>query len=176
MDHSKFVEAQFSALRKEIEASKANLFKTIGFGIAGIPGMYFVAVQFDLDFLIAAMPLLVMVIGLLYLSESHAIMRCGRYIRQEVEPKFPELVGWEEWLSDDRYDRRTVDRFLMYAFFLLCAIYYAVTSVMAARFVESLGQMAYLTVCALYIGVALFSTYFLARNIRLSTTTRTKPE
>jgi len=172
MDNQKFIEVQFNSLRREIEASKANLFKTIGFGLAGIPGMYFVAASFDLDFLIAAIPLLVIVIGLLYLSESHAIMRCGRFIREEIEPQVSGGPKWETWLADDKFDRRTVDRFLMYAFFLLCAIYYIATSAMAAKFASTMGQSAVFGVAAFYTGVGLFSCFFLVMNIRLSTTTR----
>lgn len=40
-----------------------------------------------------ALPLLIMVVAMLYLSENHAVMRCGRYIREEIELHVNDTPG-----------------------------------------------------------------------------------
>lgn len=47
-------------------------------------------------------------------------MRCGRYIREHIEPSIEDVVGWEAWLSKpDEKKRRTVDFFAFVSFNML---------------------------------------------------------
>jgi hypothetical protein len=87
-------------------------------GLVGSPAAQSFAQAYTIDALTITIPLLVMVVALWFLSENHGLMRCGKYIREKVEPEFTSIIGWEQWLeSPDRSDRRSVDKFASGAFF-----------------------------------------------------------
>lgn len=87
IDPGKFVELEYASLRKEIETSKANMFKLAVGGSAVIPAAQSVAASYSIGAITLALPLVVVVLVLLFLAENHAVMRAGTYILQEIEPK-----------------------------------------------------------------------------------------
>jgi hypothetical protein len=173
VDKDVFLTEQFKTLRAEIENTKDRIFKTLTYGIAVVPAAHYAANELKLSALLYATPLLVMVVALLYLSENHALMRCGRYIRREIEPHFSGVVGWEEWLEiRGMYDARTVDKLLSYSFYLLFFVYFAAS--VALAFHKALGQYGLVAAAALlgsYIAVGIWFLIYLYTNLRTSTQT-----
>jgi hypothetical protein len=143
MNSSDFLKCEFEVLRKEIEQSKDRIFKLAIGGIIGIPSGYSIAEQAKLDILSYSLPLLICIIVLLCLSESFAVMRAGRYIRDEIEPNIVDTAerkpeGWEAWLEKHTY-RRYVDRFLMSFFYLLFVFYYVASATLAVKIASEKG-------------------------------------
>ena len=155
MDKADFVKNRFLTLRKEIEDSKNRVFQTMGFGLVVVPGSHFLAQAYKIDTVTLSLPVLVLVVALVYLSENSAIMRCGRYIKLEIEPQFAGVVGWEKWLEvKSSYDTRDVDRHMSYAFYLLFLVYFAGSVFIATRFASSeLGLLAAAGLLGTYIAL-----------------------
>ena len=126
-----FALQQYLTLREEIKETKDRLFKVMSFGIIGVPAANYLAKTFNVPGLLLILPGLVLIIALMYLAENHGLMRCGHFIREEVETRYPDVVGWETWLEANA-QRRSVDRYVAYSFFLLFLLYYAGTVTMAA--------------------------------------------
>jgi hypothetical protein len=172
MDDEDFLLAQFTTLREEIKETKARIFKTLGFGIAIVPAAHYLGQAHDIDVIVIALPVLVLVVGLMYLSENNAVMRCGRYIGEKIEPR-TDVVGWEEWLSTpDVFKKRTVDRYLFSSFYLLFLVYYAGSVFLTARLcLQNYGITFSIAIVAVYIVIGIWSAIFLLRNALMSTTT-----
>ncbi len=170
MDQAEFAKQEYLALRKEIEESKTRVFQTMGFGLVVVPGSHFIAQKYELDTAILGLPLLVVVVALIYMAESNAIMRCGRYIRLNIEPR-ARVQGWEAWLErTDSFDRRAVDRSMSYAFYLLFLVYFIGSVFMATRF--ALGEYGSLWGAAFlgaYFAVGVWFSIFLTQRVKIST-------
>ena len=93
MDPKKFTELQYTTLRKEIEHSRSNMFKLVIGGSAVIPTAQHLADKFSIGIITLALPMVVVVLVLLFLSENHAIMRAGTYIKEEIECHIEGSVG-----------------------------------------------------------------------------------
>ena len=172
-DDSKFILEYLRSLRKEIEETKARAFKILGIGIVILPGAQSFAQVYTIDALTIAIPVLVMVVALWFLSENHALMRAGRYVREVIEPSFPGVLGWEKWLesSEDR-GRRSVDKFASVAFFGLFFVYFVGSVYLASERAFKLGGIVFLAVAlAVYIAIGIWFLIFLRNNIQTATTT-----
>jgi hypothetical protein len=173
VDKAEFLKNQFLTLRKEIEESKNRVFQTMGFGLVVVPGSHYLAQAYKIDTVVLSLPILVVVVALVYLSENNAIMRCGRYIKHHIEPQIVGTVGWEAWLeTKSTFDTRAVDNYLSYAFYLLFFVYFAGSVFMAARF--SLSEYGVIVAAALlgaYVGIGVWFIVFLLRSSKVSTTT-----
>jgi hypothetical protein len=167
-------------LRKEIESSKERMFKLAVGGIIGLPSAYSIIAKSEMEVLIYSLPLLICTILLLCLSESFAVMRAGRYIRDRIEPHIVDaregIKGWEEWLEERPRarpggHRRLVDHFLTYFFYILFAFYYVasvVLAVTAASKYEAIGVAASL---ATYISVGILFVAFLVVSFNRAVST-----
>lgn len=173
MDKQDFLKEQFIALRKEIEDSKNRVFQTMGFGLIVVPGSHYLAQRFKIDTATLSLPILVVVVALVYLSENNAIMRCGRYIKQHIEPSIQGVVGWEKWLEEKSpYDTRAVDRHMSYAFYILFLVYFAGSTFLASRFaISEYGLVAGASILSSYIAIGIWFLTFLIVNSRISTST-----
>ncbi len=173
VDRSTFLKEQFLTLRREIEETKARIFKTLAFGIAVVPAAHYLAKVYDLDIVLFATPLLVIVVALLYLSENHALMRCGRYILREIEPHLEGAVGWETWLeARGSFDPRTVDKLLSVCFYLLYFVYFSGSVFLATRKARAqLGEVTSAALLGTYVAIGIWFLIYLFRNIRTSTRT-----
>ena len=80
MDPNEFLKQQYVTLREEIRETKNRIFQTMGFGLVVIPGSHFLAQSYKIDTVTLSLPVLVLVVALVYLSENNALMRCGRYM------------------------------------------------------------------------------------------------
>ena len=178
MQKEEFLKIQLTSLRDEIRDTKGRIFKTLGFGLSVVPAAHFLAQAYEVDILLITIPILVKVVALLYLSENHALMRCGRYIRLCIEPHVPEVLGWEKWLATpDEIEKRTVERYLTFAFYLLFLVYYVGSVFLAVRFaLTEYGRIAGYALLAFYSASGLGVGLFLVRKMMSSTTTATESE
>lgn len=169
-DRLVFAVEEYRTLRKEIENTKANIFRTIGFGLGGVPGLYFFSQQFDVPEITIPLPFIVLIIGYMYLSENHALMRCGKYIKENLEPLFAHRPGWENWLSDNERKNRSVDRLLHFAFLAVFIIYFGLTSYIGIHYIRETytSKLSAVSMYA-YAGVGAIFLLFFILNLRSST-------
>jgi len=180
LDKTDFLKLEYESLRIEIKDTKDRIFKFAGIGLIGTPIAYFLSSAYNIEAIILVLPIFICIISLLYISESHALMRCGRYIRTIIEPEVNELndKGWEEWLEMDvpnERDRRFVDKLVNISFYLLFTLYY-IASVLLA------GNIAVLTfknfdilvdiIYGIYGGLGVVFIYFMQTVWRSSTSTK----
>jgi hypothetical protein len=132
-----FLIEEYRTLRREIEETKSRIFKLAVLSAAGMPTSYFFAHQNIIDIFTMFLPLLICAVMALYLSESRDLMRCGKYIKENIEPfqdemekmiagKKIEWKGWERWLEEDdspnsffmKNTKRSVDNFVAFFFYI----------------------------------------------------------
>jgi hypothetical protein len=172
IDRDKFIELEYATLRKEIETSKANMFKLAVGGSAVIPAAQSVADSYSIGAITLALPLVVVVLVLLFLVENHAMMRAGTYILQEIEPKIEGVKGWETWLSSAPANTgtRTVDKLLVFAFSVVAASYFIVSVVLAARHaLQEFGQQGQYVVGGIYVLLGAGLSFVLYSQARTDT-------
>lgn len=127
-----YLKWQFDALRSEIENCMDRRFKIMTGGIAFVPAAQFTSDKLELGYGNFLLPLVSLAIALLFVAENNAIMRCGRYIRLEIESRFPTAPGWEGWLETQHdFDSRMVDKLTVIGFYILIATYYTVSVIVA---------------------------------------------
>jgi hypothetical protein len=138
MRRADFVEHEYLTLRDEIKESKERLFRLAGLALIGPPSAYVFAEAQKLHTLAMTLPILVCSLVLLYLAESHAIMRCGRYIKTRIEGEKDNngelLAGWETWLEErakGERDRRVVDKYIALFFYIIFFLYYSAAVALA---------------------------------------------
>ncbi len=173
MDKDRFLRIQFESLRDEIRDTKSRIFKTIIAGLTVVPAANVLGTAYEVDVVTISLPILVLVIGLVYLSENHALMRCGRYIHDHIETETPDAVGWESWLrAPDAFQKRTTDKLTFQAFYLLYLVYFLGSSWLATSFVTvEYGALQGGILAGAYIAILCVSAIYLYRNQRTSTTT-----
>ncbi len=123
METQDYVMQQFVALRREIEATKARLFKTLCLTLVVVPGATFLAEIPQVEFVGPIIPFVVLVLTILYVAEEHALMRCGRYVRERIEPLIEQGAGWESWL-ESKPELRLMDRYLLGCFLVTLFVFY----------------------------------------------------
>jgi hypothetical protein len=177
MDRNEFLKQQYITLREEVRETKDRIFKTMGFGLLVVPGSNFLAEAYQLDTIILSLPVLVVVVALLYLSEENALMRCGRYIKHYIEPNILDVVGWEQWLEkESNWDARSVDKHVSYAFYLLFLVYFVGCVFIAGRFaITAYGVIQGAILLGAYIAVGLWFVIYLIYSLRTSTVVNGDP-
>ncbi|MBB28650.1 MAG: hypothetical protein CME25_07080 [Gemmatimonadetes bacterium] len=69
-----------------------------------MPSAYFLAQSQKVEVLILSLPILICTVLLLYLAESRSQMRCGSYIKDQIEAsvsaQVDSFIGWEMWLQE----------------------------------------------------------------------------
>ena len=173
MDLNEFMKQQYVTLREEIRETKNRIFQTMGFGLVVIPGSHFLAQSYKIDTVTLSLPVLVLVVALVYLSENNALMRCGRYIRLVIEPQMKGVVGWEAWLEKKAsWDARRGDKYLAYAFYLLFFVYFTGSVFVVTRFIlANYGVLSASLLLGGYVAIGVWFVIYLLRSIHVSTTT-----
>lgn len=92
MDKAKFYEHQYVSIREEIKETKARIFKLAWLGLIGVPTAYLFAEKYEILVVTLTMPVIICTLMLLFIAESMALMRAGRYIRLCIEPIIIEFV------------------------------------------------------------------------------------
>ena len=152
--------AEFKALRDEIANAQGRGWQAMGAAIAVLPAGQFVASTYKITVLTLALPLLVMVVGLMYVSQNLSVHRIGAYIREKLEPPSNGALGWESWLEDGAHERqrsvRYVETMLWFSFFLLFFLYYASSVYLAVRRAgEQMGVEAATGLLAGYVSIGI---------------------
>lgn len=171
-DRMSFMELQYMTLRREIEVSKANMFRLIVGGAAVIPVAQSVAATYSIGAITLALPFVVVVLVLLFLAENRSVMRAGTFILHQIEPLSAEVPGWETWLSNgrDEMSSRIVDKLLVFAFSVLAACYFMVSVVLAVRYaVVEFGERGQYLIGGAYIGIGVVLVFVLYSQAQTST-------
>lgn len=175
MNQNEFRRLEFETLRREIEISRDLRFKLMTGGTTVVPAAQFLSQKFEIGALSTIIPVLVVVIAVLFIAENNAIMRCGRYIRTEIESNVDGVLGWEHWLeSQADFDSRLVDRLVLLSFYALMAVYFAAAVLFAIQVVEDRPVVVRVGVGCLYAVAAL--TALAAANARPHSSTRLREE
>ena len=132
MEKHDFHLVQYQSLRSEIEAIKARLFRTAALGLIIIPGFTYIAELQNSHFVALILPFVVMVVTLIFVAEEHALMRCGRFVREQIEPNVDGGQGWEAWL-ESQPRLRTMDKCLFGCFVISLFVFYFASSAMATN-------------------------------------------
>ena len=143
MERIDFIKEQYHALRQEIDHTKGRLFRTVWLGVVVVPVLTYLAELPDGRFVGPVIPFVVLVLSMLFLSEQHALMRCGRYIRERIEPLIEEGAGWEAWL-ESQPELRTMDKCLFGCFVIVLFVFYLVSAGMAieALWISDTGRLS----------------------------------
>jgi fucose permease len=172
LENQKFLELQYLTLREEIKNSKANMFRIVVGGAAVIPAAQSLANNFQIGAITLALPLIVVVLVLIFLTENHAMMRAGAYLLEHYEASRSDVVGWETWLSSSKgpNKKRTVDKMLVFAFAVLASSYFMVSVVMAARYaLQEFGQHGQYLIAGGYFGVGIVLVFILYSQAQTNT-------
>jgi hypothetical protein len=138
MNDNQFLRDQFASLRHEIEGLQARLFWTVMIGMLGVPTMTYLT--WDTDALVwIVMPFFTLVIIILFLAQHQQMMRAGRFIREQIEPRLPETPSWERWL-ESKPEYRLVDRHFFACFTLIFFVYYGVSMATSIERLWALAQ------------------------------------
>lgn len=165
MDQKKFMEYEYLTLREEIKETKTRLFRLAAISLVAMPSFYSVAKIYELKAIILSLPLLICAVILLFLSESRALMRCGTYIKNNIEYRIRNEykdndIGWEHWLqerpSEHKADRRDFNKFSAVFFYIVFFFYY-VTSVHQAALTchKEFGVIGLAVCLGAYVGIGL---------------------
>ncbi len=172
MEESEFEKQQYLSLRREIEQTKGRIFKIISVGLIAIPSFQFLSYSLKVEVLTLLIPILIIIVSLLYLSENHALMRAGRFIKLEIEKKY-EVSGWENWIEQNPYENRTVDKYVSYILYLLFFFYYTTSVSLATIYAKKEFSIIYQGVTiAFFVAIGIWFLFFLIQNIRNTTTTK----
>jgi len=121
---------EHGTLRKEIEAAKVWEVRLLVGGLIGFPAAFEWARTTDasnhLYYIACFLPVGILVLSLLVAFVRWSAMRCGQYIREELEPHFP-LVGWETWREKKKARRRS-EVLLANAYLILVSAFYIVAA------------------------------------------------
>ncbi len=172
-----FLREQYITLRGEIKDTKDCTFKIAAIGLFILPAGQYVAKIMDAQFLLLFLPFLVISVALLYLSENHSLMRCGRYIRLHIESEIPNLIGWEKWLeSRDPCEPRSVDRYVAYSIYLVLAAYYIASVWVSFNHCNvGYGLVPSIVLLGFYVAIGVLFVAYLVIKVRSTTTTALDP-
>lgn len=161
----------YQSLREEIIERLNRSFTVVTSTLVGVPSVVlagrFLEEMYSMGAaLLLLAPILVVTAGFFYVSEFNGVMRAGRYLRENIEPTFTGVLGWESWLEAQKNETtRKVDQYLNLSVFSALGLY-LVGSIMALwHYSSELFGMPYLLelVVAIYIclGIAmLFVAFF----------------
>ena len=143
MEKLDFIKEQYHALRAEIDHTKGRLYKTVCLGVVVVPVLAYLAGLPNTRFVGPLIPFVVLVLAMLFLAEQYALMRCGRYIRERIEPLIEEGAGWEAWL-ESQPELRTMDKCLFGCFVIVLFVFYLISAGMAIEFlwISDVGRVS----------------------------------
>ena len=95
-----------------------------------MPALTYLAETPGTRFVSLVLPFAVLVVTILFVADQEALMRCGRFIRECIEPRLDEVGGWEAWL-ESQGGMRVVDKCLFGCFVITFFVFYFVSSGMA---------------------------------------------
>lgn len=177
MDESKFFELQYKSLRDEIKNAKTRGMQILVLGISIVPAAQLLAKTQEAPEIFFGLPLVIITFALVYLAENHTIMRCGFFLRHYMETEVENIKGWETWLEDNDQAqqgirKRTVDKFMAYAFYFIFFIYYIASVVLAMKTWGGGIRGSGFWVLIFYIIIGALSWMFVLMNMMTGSTAR----
>ncbi len=172
MQKDDFLRLQFTTLREEIKETQKRIYLILALSALGVPPIQTVALKFEIQALIFGIPIVVFAFMILFTEDNAAMMRCGQYIREHVEPAVDGVVGWEQWLEEGGTSRRSSNIYVaVCAYFVLFAHYLVAVSA-AAQAAPSFGEGWQASLVITYTLLAVWLVVFLWRNFRHAVSTR----
>lgn len=178
VDVKEFALLEYESLRIEIAVAKKNMFQLIMGGAAIIPAAQSLAISYSIGPVTLALPLILLVLVLMFISENRAMMRAGQYILEKIEPQFSKDGGWESWLntSNGIDETRSVDRILIFAFSVLSSFYFIVSVVLAWKYAaDEFGRNGKYIVAIAYVVVGVVLATILYSQAQTDTKLATPP-
>jgi len=163
---------QYEALRQEILATQHRDFQVISVGAVIIPAVNYL-IQTKAEVLALALPLLVVIVVLFHLANTHAIVRIARYLADHVEKELDPTIGWEKWIHESnisrgrrKVDHRRPERFMRAAVTVLFGAYFVAATFFAAKYAfEKGGLTGTLVLLAFYSAVGILLAVYLWKNL-----------
>ena len=150
-----FMKQQYLTLRDEIRESKARIFWLLIIGMVLVMAAGYLAAEHPSAFANAAIPFLLLGLMLTFVSEQNNIARAGRYLRETVEPRIENLVGWEHWL-ETKPRLREVDHSFVLGFSVLFLIFFAITTSLTLVQLDKNTHEAYVWAAAIAYALGAF--------------------
>ncbi len=161
-----FLEWQYESLRKEIETGLERSFRLVIGGATIVPALHIILRTYSPGPIALALPFIIPILVLLYLAQMNQVMRCGRYIKEQIEPHVGGgIKGWETWLEDRPLhelgekesdpDRRKVDNYIFTAFGIISFVYYLISVFIAVSYLPTWSGPFWVAI-ALYSVIGLF--------------------
>ena len=139
MTSSEFMKQQYLALRSEIDESTSRMFWLLIVGMVMVMVSGYMISEKPSSFGNVGLPFFLLAIMIAFINEQNNISRAGKYLREVIEPNFPDVTGWEKWLTS-KHEFREADRayFVSFSsfFLVLFAISASLTLVRLNVFVE----------------------------------------
>ncbi len=148
MSTDDFMKQQYLTLRDEIRESKARIFWLMILGMLLVMAAGYLAAEHPSAFANAAIPFLLLGLMLAFIAEQNNIARAGRYLRETVEPRIQDLVGWEHWLESKPH-LREVDHSFVMGFSVLFLIFFAITTSLTLVQIDKTSHEAYVVAAAI---------------------------
>ena len=102
-----------------------------------------------------AIPFLLLGLMLSFISEQNNIARAGRYLRETVEPRIENLIGWEHWLETKPH-LREVDHSFVLGFSVLFLVFFAITTSLTLVQLDRTAHEAYVWSAAIAYALGAF--------------------
>jgi quinol-cytochrome oxidoreductase complex cytochrome b subunit len=150
-----FMKQQYLTLRDEIRESKARIFWLLIIGMLMVMVAGYLAAEHPSAFANAAIPFLLLGLMLAFVSEQNNIARAGRYLRETVEPRIENLVGWEHWL-ETKPRLREVDHAFVLGFSVLFLVFFAITTSLTLVQIDKNAHEAYVWAAAIAYALGAF--------------------
>ncbi len=150
-----FMKQQYLTLRDEIRESKTRIFWVFIIGMVLVMVAGYLAAEHPTALANPAIPFLLIGLMLYYVSEQNNIARAGRYLREAVEPRIENMVGWEHWLETKPH-LREVDHSFVLGFSVLFLIFFAITTSLTLIQLDKTAHEAYVWAAAVAYALGAF--------------------
>jgi hypothetical protein len=171
MSAEDFMRQQYITLRQEISEGKARIFRLLVLGTLLVPLAGFAASEFHSVYASSSMPFVVLVLMFAFVLEQNTIVRCGRYLKEHVEPHIQGVVTWEKWLESNNRIRE-VDRFFVGSFIFIFFIFYAIAVATALKGISDQWYDHYIYAGIGYLVGGIWFIIVLFRHWHYCTTTK----
>jgi hypothetical protein len=127
MSNDEFVKQQYLALRKEIDDSTSRIFWLLILGMVMVMVSGYMISESPSSFGNIGLPFFLLAILIAFVNEQNNVSRAGKYLREVIEPNFPDVTGWEEWLKS-KSEYRETDRAYFISFSTFFLILFAISA------------------------------------------------
>ncbi len=148
MNSDDFLRQQYLSLRDEIRESKNRIFWLMIIAMFLVAAAGYLAAEHPSAFANAAIPFLLLGLMLSFIAEQNNIARAGRYVRETIEPRMENVLGWEHWL-ESKPALREVDHSFVLGFSVLFLIFFSITTSLTLVELDKGAHEAYVWAAAI---------------------------